>query len=78
MKNRNTIFEIISLVSQLGISMVTPILLCVLAGIFLKKRFEVEFMIPLIIFGVLAGGRNAYVLVKHAVHKMAQKEDDEE
>ena len=78
MKNKSTVFETFSLISQLGISMIGPILLCTLLGVFLDKKFDVSLIIPLIILGVLAGGRNVYVLIKHATDKMVKKDDEEE
>ena len=78
MRNKNTVFETFSLISQLGISMIGPIILCTLLGVFLDKKLGVALTIPLIILGVLAGARNVYVLIKHTADKIAKKEDEEE
>lgn len=78
MKNKNTVFQTFSLISQLGISMIGPVILCTLLGVLLEKKLDVALTIPLIILGVLAGGRNVYVLVQHTADKIAKKEDEEE
>lgn len=78
MKNKNTVFQTFSLISQLGISMIAPILLCTLAGVYLDKKFSVSLTIPLIILGILAGARNVYALVRHASAAIASEKDEEE
>ena len=57
----------LSLVSQLGITMLTPVFLCVALGMWLDKKFSTCFTLPLLILGVLAGARSAYLLAKKAV-----------
>ena len=78
MKNKNVVFTTLSLISQLGISMITPVILCAGIGYFLEKKYDIRLTIPLIILGILAGGRNIYVLIKHVADKMTAKEDEEE
>lgn len=53
MKYKQSVYKTFALISQLGISILVPILLC-------------TFFIPLVIVGVLAGLRNAWVLARHA------------
>ena len=77
MKNKNVVFQTLSLISQLGISMIVPILLCTACGVFLDKKFSLSLTIPLILLGILAGGRNVYVLVRHASKNIAAQKDDE-
>ena len=57
----------LSLVSQLGITMLTPVVLCVALGMWLDKKFSTCFTLPLLILGVQAGARSAYLLAKKAV-----------
>lgn len=71
---KKSVYKTFALISQLGISMIVPILLCVVIGVELEKRFEIQITIPLIIIGVLAGARNVYALVRHA----NEDETDEE
>ncbi len=77
MKNRRIVAQTFSLITQVGISIITPILLCIIVGVWLEKKFNIAITIPLIILGVVAGVRNAYVLLKQAGQKIADvKEED--
>lgn len=63
MKNKEMI-RTLALITQLGLSMLTPVLLCVLLGLFLQKQFGLDGMLPLIILGILAGCRSCWRLLK--------------
>lgn len=76
MKYKKSVFRSLSLVMQLGLSVVTPIFLCVFAGNYIDSRFGVQTMVPLLILGTLAGGRSAYVLAQRMI--AAEQRDDEE
>ena len=76
MKKNNVVFQTLSLISQLGISMIVPVLLCTALGVLLEKKFSLSLTIPLIILGVLAGARNVYVLVRQASDTITSKEDE--
>ena len=78
MKNKNVVFQTLSLISQLGISMIAPILLCTVLGVFLENKFSLHVTIPCIVAGVLAGGRNVYALVRHMKETIAEQKDDAE
>ena len=77
MKNRKSVVQTFSLISQLGISMIAPVILCTIAGVWLEEKCSVALTIPFIILGVLAGGRNVYALVKHASKTIADEEEEE-
>ena len=66
MNYKQSVFRTLALISQVGISILVPILLCTFLGAWLEERISFPVFIPLIIVGVLAGGRNAYYLVRHA------------
>lgn len=78
MKNKNTVFQTFSLISQLGISMIAPVLFCTVAGVFLEEKLSFPLTIPFIILGILAGARNVYALVVHASKKIAEQKENEE
>lgn len=78
MKNKKRVFQMFSLISQLGISMIAPVLLCTIAGVWLEDKTAIPLTIPFILIGVLAGGRNVYALVRHAGKTIAAEEDEEE
>ena len=77
MKNRKSVFQTFSLISQLGISMIAPVILCTVVGVWLEREFSISLTIPLIILGVLAGGRNVYALVRHASKTIANEDEEE-
>lgn len=74
MKYKKSVFRSLSLVTQLGLSVITPIFLCIFAGNYIDSRFGTKTMVPLLIIGTLAGGRCAYVLVKKMI--AAEARDD--
>jgi ATP synthase protein I len=41
-----------------------PIFMCVIAGIFIDKRFGTSTLVWLLFLGIAAGMRNAYILLK--------------
>ncbi len=64
------------LISQLGLSMIIPILLCVYLGVKIDERFDTAFTVWFIILGILAGARNVYALVCQTKKTIDSSEDD--
>ncbi len=65
MKKNRSVFQALVLVTQFGISMLVPILLCTLLGVYIGKRFSIPIIaVPLFLIGALAGFRNVYRLAK--------------
>ena len=52
------------LISHLGLTVMVPIFMCVIAGIFIDKRFGTSTVVWLLFLGIAAGMRNAYILLK--------------
>lgn len=78
---KKSVWRTLALITQLGISMLTPIFLCVFLGWFLDEKFGWHTLIPLLILGILAGGQTAYRLAKHAIRDAERdrpKEEQEE
>ncbi len=75
---KRSVYKTFSLISQLGISMMVPVIICTIAGVKLDERFGISSTIPLIIIGVLAGVRNVYALVRHANEDPEDGKDEEE
>ena len=71
------VYQTLALISQLGISMIVPVILCTVLGVYLDEKFSLSLTIPLIILGILAGGRNVYALVRHTSKQIAEEEDEE-
>lgn len=66
MKYKKSVFRTLSLITQLGISMIVPIFICVYLGNYIDSKFNLHTFIPLMVLGILAGFRNCYILVKDA------------
>ena len=69
-KNNNDVMKHIVLITQFGISMIVPIVLCFFIGIFLDRWLNTSFIAIILFFvGALAGGRNVYLLAKKSFDK---------
>ena len=77
MKHRKSVVATLTLISQLGLSMIVPVFLCIFLGIKLEEKFDVSVTIPLIVTGILAGIRNVYALVKQATDTMNSEKDED-
>lgn len=65
MKHKKSVFQSLVLVTQFGISMLVPILLCTLIGVYIGEKFSVPIItVPLFIVGALAGFKNVYTLAR--------------
>ena len=71
MRYKKSVHKSFTMISQVGISMLVPIFLCCMLGMFLEKNLGWPAFIPMFILGALAGMRNVYVLIS-AIYK----EDD--
>ena len=76
-KGKNPL-RLIGLVSQLGLSMVIPILLSTFIGIFLDNRTGLSplFLLLFIVVGVGAAFRNLFQIVNKEIKK--EKQDDKD
>lgn len=68
MKYRKDVFTNLTMITQLSIHMMTPIFLCLAIGIFVDRSFGTRITVVMLIFGVLAGARNAYMLAMQAAN----------
>lgn len=75
MHYKRSVFRSLAMVTQLGLSVVTPIFLCIFAGYQLDTRFGTKSMVPLLLLGVLAGGRSAWLLAKRTL--LVEQQEDE-
>lgn len=73
MKRAGVIAKCLMMITQVTITLGAPIVLCTAIGVWLDSRFGWYSTIPLLILGVLAGGRSAYVLVLQTL-KETEKE----
>jgi ATP synthase protein I len=58
-----------------------PIFVCTAVGLWLDKKFGTWFTVPFLVLGIVAGGRNAYVLAISTVRQeeaRRKREQDEQ
>lgn len=73
---RRKIFYAISLVSQIGISMMVPIFLCTVGAIWLSEKLNKDYVVIIgIFFGIIVAFRNVYHLTKKMYGKDLKEEN---
>lgn len=77
MNDKHKVFQNLALISQLGISILTPILLCVWFGTWLRDKTGLDLVIPLILIGVFAGARSVYVLLRGVLKDSEDQKNEE-
>lgn len=77
MKNKNRdIVESFSLVTQFGITMIVPIVMCVAFGVWIGGKFNMDWIvIPLFFIGALAGYNNIYRMSKKYLKNKDRRKD---
>lgn len=76
MKRNNDVWKSFAMITQLGLTVLAPIILCVGIGWFLEGKCSVNLMIPLLIIGILAGIRNAWTLCRQMITRDDDDDDD--
>jgi len=72
------IIKALMLITQLGISMMVPIFLCVFAGGWIDKKLQSGWVFPvLLVLGIAAAFRNVYYLLKPFYANDKEREDAE-
>ena len=66
------------LISHLGLTVMVPIFMCVIAGIFIDKRFGTSTVVWLLFLGIAAGMRNAYILLKGVLDENVKEREKAE
>ena len=78
LKEKSKIFKTFTMLSQIGISMMVPVFLCVWVGSFLDEKFGTSFLFPVfLILGFLSAIRNVYILTRTFYAGDKAKEDAE-
>ena len=77
-KEKRDISYMFSLVTQLGISMMVPIFLCMFVGIYINKYIDNGIIIVIsMIVGCIVAFRNVYLLLAGSFVKDLEKENEE-
>ena len=78
LKEKSKLFKTFTMLSQIGISMMVPVFLCVWFGSFLDEKFGTSFLFPIfLILGFLSAIRNVYILTRTFYAKDKAREDAE-
>lgn len=66
-----------SMILQIGISILVPIFLCLAVGLWIDQKWGSFSTIPLLVLGILAGGRNAWILAKKTAQSQKKTGSEE-
>ena len=66
----------LSLISQVGFTMVTPILLCTFLGMKLEERFHFPFTLIFMLIGVISGCMSGFRLIMNTIKRMDKKKEE--
>lgn len=69
MSGKGAMYKNVVLISQIAIHVMVPTFVCLALGIWLDKKFETWFTIPLLVLGMAAGARNAFVLARDVIRQ---------
>lgn len=72
---RKSVFRSLAMVTQLGLSVMTPMFLCTFIGYQIDSRLGTCWMIPLLLMGTAAGGKTAWMLARKIQEQ--ERRDDE-
>lgn len=78
MNYKKSVYTTFAMISQVGISMVVPILLCTYVGVWLEEKFDFPWTVIMIVVGVLAGVRNVIAMMKRMKQITEEDADEEE
>lgn len=77
MREYRQVFKMITLISQIGITMLSSVFVCGLIGYFIDSRFGTHTFIVFLILGIAGGYRAVYSLIRQFVEKKENQEHDE-
>ena len=75
---RKEVVRSFMLISHLGLTVMVPIFMCVIAGIFIDKRFGTSTLVWLLFLGIAAGMRIAYILLKGVLDENVKEREKAE
>lgn len=69
-KEHRQVMQALVMVFQFSLNMLVPIFMCSVAGIWLGKKTQIDWMmIPFFFIGALAGGTNVYKMARRVYDK---------
>lgn len=77
-KEKRKVFFGISLITQVGLSMMVPIAICVAMAVVIQDKMGYDFAVPIAIFiGICTAFRNVFILTRRMYAKDLEKEKRE-
>lgn len=74
---KKSVFRSLAMVSQLGLCVLTPILIGIFAGSYMDSRFGTKTVLIFLLVGTLGGGRGAYIMAKGLIEQEKRQEEKE-
>ena len=74
---KSEVFKAWTLVLQIGIAILVPVFLLVAIAFYIREKFDLDFMLIAIVIGILAGIRNAAILLKNYLSIMDSNKNSE-
>lgn len=75
MRQKKEVAKALSLITQLGVSMLSPILVCIMLSKLMTRWFDVDWMLGFLLLGLAAGIRGCYLLLAEYFHPNSKKEE---
>lgn len=78
MKYKKSVYQSLALITQMSITMLVPIFLCVFAGIFFQRVFHMPKWgnVLFFILGAASGFRNCYIMSKNVYDRKKEETDE--
>ncbi len=76
MRHNKSVMRSLLMVTQLGLSVMVPVFVCILAGYYFDRYAGTNLLLLFLVVGFLAGGLNAYKIAK-ATLAMNEREEKE-
>lgn len=73
---KKSVYKSLAMISQVGISMLVPIFLCCMLGLWIEDKFHIPAFVLLFFLGAAAGMRNVYVMLSNIYKEDEKKNDD--
>ena len=73
---KKEVFRSLTLVSQLGVSVMVPMFMCLGIGLLIDDKFGTSTTVWLMFLGLAAGFRNAIILAKNVMNENSKTSSD--
>lgn len=75
MKYKKNVYQSMVMITQFGINMIVPIIMCTMAGVWIGEKWNIPIIvIPLFLLGAMAGFRNVYIMAKKIFNQKSERD----